>query len=171
MKRLLIIPILLAGCTDARLAGMDTQLAIDGQVNHSIRYTPDSNGDQWDASCPAHGDCEDYALCKARRFMEAGIAPQDITLVVVTRPQRSAHAILINNGVVFDNTTWATPAPDVTDYTPVYGCRMDGQQTFYIKGAISGRPQLFGYSEYTTRPSGKCAAALNALKGERHAQR
>lgn len=163
--------LLLAGCSDARLVGMDTQLAIDGQVNRSIRYTPDAGGDAWDATCPSQGDCEDYALCKARKFLAAGIQPQDVTLVVVMRKHASAHAVLVNNGVVFDNTTWPTPADSINDYTPVYGCRMDGQQVAYFKGSIAGNPQLFGYSQITITPSGKCAAMFKSLKGETHVQR
>lgn len=163
--------IILAGCADARLAGMDTQLAIDGQVNRTMRYAPDTDGDHWDATCPKQGDCEDYAICKARRFLDAGIPAKDITLVVVLRTQASPHAILVNKGVVFDNTTWPTPSASIHDYKPVYGCRMDGKQVVYFQGSVAGRPQLFGHSEIVTNPSGKCAALFQFLKGETHAQR
>lgn len=170
-RAIALIPLAtLAACSDARLAGMEPFIKLDNEVNHAIQYTPDT-GDIWDTSCPPKGDCEDYAFCKAKGFMQAGANPADLRVVVVTRKNQSAHAVLIHRDVVFDNTSWPQHQDQIKGYTPIYACRMDGKQEVYIKGNLPGRQHLFGYSVIQTNPTGKCAQALQSIKEQHHAQR
>lgn len=61
-----------------------------------------------------YGDCEDYALEKRRRLIEAGVAADALTLAVVITRSGERHAVLVaafdGGDVVLDNLTpWPTP--------------------------------------------------------------
>lgn len=40
------------------------------------------------------GDCEDYALLKRKRLIEAGVSPSDLLMTVVLQPNGEGHAVL-----------------------------------------------------------------------------
>jgi len=54
-----------------------------------------------------YGDCEDYALEKKRRLIEAGVPAAVLTLAVVHTRQREVHAVLLvatdQGDLVLDN--------------------------------------------------------------------
>ncbi|ALL14892.1 transglutaminase-like cysteine peptidase [Caulobacter henricii] len=61
-----------------------------------------------------YGDCEDYALEKRRRLIEAGVSSDALTLAVVITRSGERHAVLVAafdaGDVVLDNLTpWPTP--------------------------------------------------------------
>lgn len=61
-----------------------------------------------------YGDCEDYALEKRRRLIEAGVSAEALTLAVVITRTGERHAVLVatfdTGDVVLDNLTpWPTP--------------------------------------------------------------
>lgn len=63
-------------------------------------------------------DCEDYALLKRRRLIEAGVDPVDLHLWAVTTSRGARHMVLEAHGVILDSLTpWATPRADVTYYS------------------------------------------------------
>jgi predicted transglutaminase-like cysteine proteinase len=65
-----------------------------------------------------YGDCEDYALEKRRRLIEAGIPAETLSLAVAVTARGESHAVLVvamqSGDVVLDNLTpWATPWQDL----------------------------------------------------------
>jgi len=61
-----------------------------------------------------YGDCEDYALEKRRRLIEAGVPAEALSMAVVVTRRGERHAVLVvafeTGDVVLDNLTpWPTP--------------------------------------------------------------
>ncbi len=61
-----------------------------------------------------YGDCEDYALEKRRRLIEAGVSAEALSMAVVVTRRGERHAVLVvafeTGDVVLDNLTpWPTP--------------------------------------------------------------
>lgn len=61
-----------------------------------------------------YGDCEDYALEKRRRLIEAGVSAEALSMAVVVTRRGERHAVLVvafeSGDVVLDNLTpWPTP--------------------------------------------------------------
>lgn len=106
---------------------------VQHQVNSTMVYKSDVKGqDNWDITCPKEGDCEDYALCKSRKLNGHGFKPKDMILLIGSTPTQD-HAVLLVDGMILDNLREKTYPfdPKSKDFTPLYGCRLDGQQ-FYI---------------------------------------
>lgn len=119
--------LILTGCAGTQFDDGYTQTAlVNRDVNTRMTYRADT-GDQWDATCPVAGDCEDYALCKARKLMEQGVATSRMQLWVLKSWRGDNHAVLVVDDVVLDNRV-AMPVP-VGDYDVAqshYKCRLDG---------------------------------------------
>jgi predicted transglutaminase-like cysteine proteinase len=65
-----------------------------------------------------YGDCEDYALEKRRRLIEAGVPESALSLAVAVTARGESHAVLMislkSGDMVLDNLTpWATPWEDL----------------------------------------------------------
>jgi predicted transglutaminase-like cysteine proteinase len=65
-----------------------------------------------------YGDCEDYALEKRRRLIEAGVPAAALSMAVAVTARGESHAVLLvameNGDWVLDNLTpWATPWGDL----------------------------------------------------------
>ncbi len=65
-----------------------------------------------------YGDCEDYALEKRRRLIEAGVSAEALSMAVVVTRRGERHAVLVvafeSGDVVLDNLTpWPTPWADL----------------------------------------------------------
>jgi len=65
-----------------------------------------------------YGDCEDYALEKRRRLIEAGVSAEALSMAVVVTRRGERHAVLVasfeTGDVVLDNLTpWPTPWADL----------------------------------------------------------
>lgn len=159
MRTLALIPLALAGCADISLDNSDL----------GMRYRAEAK-DSWDTSCPSYGDCEDFALCRARKLIEAGANPADITLTIVQdKVSNTGHAILTHQGQVYDNkVTGSYPVTEMAKrYQPLYSCSMAGQASLYIKDA-SGVSHFTGYQQITKQGfsmTTKCKTPIYQLTG------
>jgi predicted transglutaminase-like cysteine proteinase len=97
-----------ADCKSAATAAMEVKLtlfawlkliAINRTVNGSIMAKTDQAHwhveDRWDYPDDGYGDCEDYALLKRRRLIEAGFPAGALMLTVVWTEQNHGHAVLL----------------------------------------------------------------------------
>jgi predicted transglutaminase-like cysteine proteinase len=106
------------------------------------------------------GDCEDYAIAKYVALEEAGVAEEDLRLLVVrdTR-RREDHAVvavrLDGRWLVLDNR-WLALAEDVEleTYLPMFGMNREGVRRF-----VAAQPRVF--SRAATEPA---SAALRSQK-------
>lgn len=95
---------------------------INRQVNREVRKADDFDlyglAEYW--SLPKvidgkmYGDCEDYALEKRRRLIEAGVPASALSMAVAVTARGESHAVLLvafeQGDWVLDNLTpWATP--------------------------------------------------------------
>ena len=71
---------------------------INAQVNRSIEPITDLDQfgviDRWDLPAEGRGDCEDYALLKRRKLIEAGFPRAALLLTVVRQSTGEGHSIL-----------------------------------------------------------------------------
>ncbi|QUS39180.1 hypothetical protein RPMA_10265 [Tardiphaga alba] len=113
-------------------------------VNGAIRYVSDLNQhgelDVWSAPLAAlanrRGDCEDYAIAKYALLREAGIADEDLRILLVRdRAVRDDHAVLAvrhaGTWQILDNrrSALATSA-ELPHFTPLYALNARGIQLF-----------------------------------------
>ena len=120
-------------CDGPGLPAVDTVLTartfkeierINRSVNASVAPVTDTDHwgvvDRWDYPLDGRGDCEDYALLKRRRLMEAGYPRQSLLMTVVKDGSGEGHAVLTvktNRGdYVLDNMTDEVMAWDRTGY-------------------------------------------------------
>lgn len=108
--------------------------AVNAYVNARVRFVDDSVqfgvGDRWMAPSETlargRGDCEDYAIAKRAMLRAAGVADNDLYLVVLKDLTRRAdHAVLVVRAtgrfLVLDNgTDRIVDSADVRDYRPVF---------------------------------------------------
>lgn len=81
---------------------MDLVRSVNEAVNAANRYRPDAPGkDTWGGG---GYDCEDYAVTKKRKLLEAGVPPGALRFALGERNGRQ-HIMLVVNGVVLDNLT------------------------------------------------------------------
>ncbi|PZU85209.1 MAG: hypothetical protein DI528_12795 [Shinella sp.] len=84
----------------AEEVGMSTDIAIDiasinKSVNHGIAPRNDRRGrDVWTLS-PRYGDCDDYAVTKRRKLIEAGLPARSVRLAIGRTPEGQGHAVVI----------------------------------------------------------------------------
>ncbi|MCJ7420928.1 transglutaminase-like cysteine peptidase [Sphingomicrobium astaxanthinifaciens] len=120
-----------------RYAAADRLAAIHGInafVNAQVSFTDDARqhgaADRWNAAAETlgsrRGDCEDYAIAKMQMLRAAGVADEDLYLVVLKDLVRRAdHAVLVvrheDRFLVLDNGTDRVLDSDaVRDYKPVF---------------------------------------------------
>jgi|ERR1700676_3995946 Bacterial transglutaminase-like cysteine proteinase BTLCP len=61
-------------------------------MNQSMAYKADVPGhDIWSTNCQKAGDCEDYALCKARKLIAAGYTPNRLMVLVGVDQDSGVH--------------------------------------------------------------------------------
>jgi predicted transglutaminase-like cysteine proteinase len=150
-----------ATCTPAerRLSGViDSVRNIEGraklgivnrEINLSIAYVSDrlqhATGDVWSTAlttfASGSGDCEDFAIAKYLALREAGVAAEDLRLLVVHLPAiGQAHAVvaarLDGRWLILDNRRMAM-VEDVhaTELQPLYALDRTGVRQF---GAPTG---------------------------------
>ncbi len=105
-------------CKTTQAAAMrvsDSQLTYAVQLNRQINGSVRSVSDQaqygvvehWALPTARGGDCEDFALLKKKRLIEAGLNPQMLLVATVLDRQRNAHAVLVlrtaHGDLVLDN--------------------------------------------------------------------
>lgn len=92
---------------------LDRVVAINRRVNHATRQITDQNqygtDDVWALPTARGGDCEDIALLKKKRLIEAGVAPGRLLIATVLDLDRNLHSVLVYRGAradyVLDNLT------------------------------------------------------------------
>ena len=113
--------------------------------------------DRWSAPLETfttrRGDCEDYAIAKYVALQAAGVAPEDIELVVVRNTDTSEnHAVvavrLDGTWVILDNRRLAlVPAREIRHATPLFVIDEQGVRQFMAPTANAqlreGIPALF----------------------------
>lgn len=74
---------------------------INDVVNNAIAPRTDSEiwgvEEYWSYPTNGYGDCEDYALEKRRRLMNAGVPASNLLITVVRQPNGDGHAVLTIN--------------------------------------------------------------------------
>jgi predicted transglutaminase-like cysteine proteinase len=124
-------------------------------INQAIRYVNDLSQhgelDRWSTPlasfATAKGDCEDYAIAKYVALIEAGVARDDLQLVLVRdRLVRQDHAVLAarhdGRWLILDNR-WSelTADGEATRFTPLFAINHDGVHLFaapYARNTIPG---------------------------------
>lgn len=85
---------------------------VNAAVNADVEFVPDMDrlgvDEQWEFPSNCQGDCEDFALEKRRRLVEAGLSSASLTMAIVHHEvQFFPHAVLLvetNTGTwVLDN--------------------------------------------------------------------
>jgi len=116
---------------------------VNRAVNLAIRPVTDlaqhGVADRWTAPlatfASGRGDCEDYAIAKYVALQEAGVAENDLRLLIVRDQRAGDHAVLaVRQGtrwLVLDNRHLnLVDAADVPNFVPLYALGADGVQTF-----------------------------------------
>lgn len=105
-----------AGANNGAAAGADV-LKIAGQINRAansaIRPVSDleqyATAERWTLPTKRGGDCEDYALYKKLRLIEAGVSPDRLLISAVLDRKNNVHAVLVfrtdMGDFVLDNLT------------------------------------------------------------------
>lgn len=135
--------------------------AVNSYVNARVRFVDDrvqfGVADRWlpasETLARGRGDCEDFALAKRAMLRAAGVADQDLYLVVLKDVSRRAdHAVLVVRAagrfLVLDNgTDRIVDSSDVQDYKPMltftasssytHGYRRDVAPVTYASNRLS----------------------------------
>ena len=85
--------------------------SIHGAVNRDIKYCTDISQyntlEHWTLPNTGYGDCEDYALLKRQRLLDAGFARKDLHLACCWDETGAYHCVLLcrtdNGWFVLDN--------------------------------------------------------------------
>ena len=113
-------------------------------VNMAIRYVSDhtqhGEADRWSAPlasfATAKGDCEDYAIAKYAVLREAGVARENLQLVLVRdRAVRQDHAVLAarldDRWLILDNRqSLLIEDSNASSFTPLFAINHDGVHLF-----------------------------------------
>jgi predicted transglutaminase-like cysteine proteinase len=108
-------------------ATLDLAVEINSHVNRSIEAADDATnfgiGEHWSLPVGNKGDCEDYALLKKLRLIEAGVAPNSLLLAQVFTRTLQPHVVLVLRTVdgdyMLDNLTARMSLWHETGYTIV----------------------------------------------------
>jgi predicted transglutaminase-like cysteine proteinase len=125
-------------------AGRDKLDAVNRMVNAAIRYTSDFEqhgvADVWSAPlatfASGRGDCEDYAIAKYVLLREAGVAADDLRLLLVRDTLiRQDHAVLAvrddGRWLILDNRWTIVPeSAEVRQLTPLFAIDHQGVRLF-----------------------------------------
>lgn len=98
---------------------------INQQANRKIRPVSDqtqwSVAERWSLPTNRGGDCEDYALYKKLRLIEAGFSPDQLLIATVLDRKNRSHAVLVlrtgSQDLVLDNLTGRIKSWRDTGYT------------------------------------------------------
>lgn len=108
--------------------------AVNRQISFVDNYYQYGQKDKWVTTCPAKGDCEDYALCKARKLVEAGVDPATIEIRVGETWRGVPHAVtVVGNRYLLDNLHSSVVSADSQAlYKQYYSCTLDGRRIVWI---------------------------------------
>ena len=91
----------LSSGAETRVSGQQVDLAIkvNRQINRQVRSISDQAQyrvtEHWALPTARGGDCEDFALLKKKRLIEAGFDPQTLLISTALDRNRVAHAVLV----------------------------------------------------------------------------
>ena len=95
----------------------DLLATVNNVVNNSIAPR-ESPGQPWQID-PSAGDCNDYAVSKRSRLIQAGLPTRAVRLAITKTPQGIGHTVVVvrtsGGDVVLDNRTSAIRRWDRTD--------------------------------------------------------
>jgi len=102
-----------------------TIVAVNNAVNTEVQPRTDmemwGKEEVWSYPTSGFGDCEDYALEKRRRLMQAGVPAGDLLMTVARQPNGDGHAVLtVRTSLgefILDNLEARVQAWNDTDYT------------------------------------------------------
>jgi predicted transglutaminase-like cysteine proteinase len=102
-----------------------TIVAVNNAVNTEVQPRTDmemwGKEEVWSYPTSGFGDCEDYALEKRRRLMQAGVPAGDLLMTVARQPNGDGHAVLtVRTSLgefILDNLEGRVLAWTDTDYT------------------------------------------------------
>ena len=102
-----------AGTRVAPAQALKLATAVNASVNASVREVSDrrqyGREDVWALPTAKGGDCEDFALVKKKKLIEAGLPPASLLIATVLDRQRAPHAVLVlrtgSGDYVLDNLT------------------------------------------------------------------
>lgn len=102
-----------AGPAQAPEGAMGLAQRINRAVNAEVREISDfgqyGRADVWDLPTRRGGDCEDFALEKKRRLIEAGVPARSLLIATVLDRHRKGHAVLVlrtrSGDFILDNLT------------------------------------------------------------------
>lgn len=94
-------------------AVLDVARSVNISVNARVREVSDrqqyGREDVWALPTARGGDCEDFALAKKQRLIDAGLSPASLLIATVLDRQRNPHAVLVlrtgSGDYVLDNLT------------------------------------------------------------------
>lgn len=106
-------------------AQIEMVVKINRAANRQIRPVSDEQqyrvAEKWALPTARGGDCEDYALFKKAKLIEAGISPDRLLLASVLDRRGGSHAVLVLRAdgadLVLDNLTNSVKRWDKTGYT------------------------------------------------------
>ena len=88
-----------ASVTPVSPAQMTLAATLNRQINRQVRSVSDQaqygKQEHWALPTARGGDCEDFALLKKKRLMQAGVDPQNLLITTALDRRRNAHAVLI----------------------------------------------------------------------------
>ncbi|WP_159082366.1 transglutaminase-like cysteine peptidase [Paragemmobacter aquarius] len=104
---------------------MEMAVRINRAANARIRPVADlvqyHAAENWAMPTARGGDCEDYALYKKAKLIEAGVSPDRLLLATVLDRKGDSHAVLVlrtdTADLVLDNLRGAVKPWDETGYT------------------------------------------------------
>ena len=115
--------------SSGKISGDDQILSIartvNSQVNRKIRPVSDQAQfgvkERWTLPTSGAGDCEDYALMKLKKLIDAGVAPNRLFMAQVLPRKFEQHVVLIvrtgKGDYVLDNLTSRVRTWQQTGYT------------------------------------------------------
>jgi predicted transglutaminase-like cysteine proteinase len=98
---------------------------VNAQVNAAVAPLTDpenyGSAEYWTLPASGRGDCEDYALEKYRRLLDAGFPSSDLRLAVALDRNRDNHVVLVvhhdGTDLVLDNLSHRVLPWNATEYT------------------------------------------------------
>lgn len=120
--------------------------SVNSKVNNAVRPLTDAENygtvEYWTLPGNGYGDCEDYALEKYRRLLDAGLGGDDMRITIVLDRNRDNHVVLIvrheGADLVLDSLTGKVKPWNETPYTYL-AMQIGGKRDLWE--VVAGRPR------------------------------
>jgi predicted transglutaminase-like cysteine proteinase len=158
--------------------GRERLASVNAAVNNAIRYMSDLEQygvvDLWSSPLATfttgRGDCEDYAIAKYVALREAGVAAEDVRLLLVhDQTAREDHAVVAarqdGHWLILDNRFLLLPQDrEMWNFVPVYAMDQNGVSLLarpYQRNLVADADQHVLASNKTILTSNRIIAALH----------